>query len=128
MKAEPDLDHAYAEWRRLAEAEGKAIREGNWLFVAECQQAIGRLRATVDQLIQQAHQETPSPDAQDRKLSRRANVLELIELQRLNLTSLQQRRQRLANHIEQLSCAGRNLRGIQRSYAPPATPAWSSYS
>src|SRR5258708_2728306 len=121
MTAEAELDYSYSEWRRLAEAEGKAIREGNWGFVVECQQALSQLRLIIDRLTDQVRQklrnqgsDTPAP-----KASRRAVVLQLIELQRRNLASLHQRRERLSIHVEQLSRAGRNLREVQRSYAPP---------
>jgi hypothetical protein len=129
MSAEHELRDLYAEWRRLAEAEGKAIREGNWEFVAQCQKAISQLPPRIDRLTGQARDlANASSDARTPKLERRSTVLDLIELQRRNLASLQERRLKLSAHVEQLSRAGRNLRGIQRSYAPAATPAWSSYS
>jgi hypothetical protein len=119
------LEEAYSEWRRLAEAEGKAIRIGDWRFVADCQQALGRLRPIIDRLTEQTRQGLGEPR---RAQFPRATVLELIELQRRNLASLQQRRQRLSAQMEELSRTGRNLRGIQRSYSPPPPPAWNSYS
>ena len=128
--AAAELDRAYAEWRRLAEAEGRAIRSGNWKFVAECQQALSQLRPLIDELTSQLRQQIPSsdPDTCPRKQLTRATILELIELQRRNLNSLEQRRQRLSAHIENLMRSGRNLREIQRSYATPATAAFNSYS
>ena len=42
MKPGADLNQAYSEWRRLALAEGQAIRAGDWRFVANCQQAISQ--------------------------------------------------------------------------------------
>jgi hypothetical protein len=130
MSAGDDLDHAYSEWRRLAEAEGKAIRAGDWPFVTDCQKALSQLQPVIDRLLNQNQNAPPRPDSDTlaRKLNSCASVLELIELQRQNLAALQQRRQRLAAHIEQLSRTGRNLRGIQRSYASPPAPAWNSYS
>jgi hypothetical protein len=130
MSAEEELHGAYSEWRRLSEAEGKAIREGNWGFVAECQLALTRLRSTIDQLTTKAGEEIRNLglSAETCQSSRRATVLNLIELQRRNLASLQQRRQRLSAHIENLVRSNRNLRGIQRSYTERTSPAWSSYS
>jgi DNA repair exonuclease SbcCD ATPase subunit len=130
MSAEGELHNAYSEWRRLSEAEGSAIRAGNWRFVAECQEALSRLRPTIDRLTEQARQEAklPGPGTSGRKMTSRASVLELIELQRRNLWSLEQRRQKLSAHIEQLSRTSHNLRGIQRSYASPIASGWTSYS
>lgn len=119
------LDDAYSEWRRLAEAEGKAIRLGDWRFVADCHQAVSRLRPVIDRLTQQTRQGLSDAN---RMVFPRGTVLELIELQRRNLASLLQRRQKLSAQMEELSRAGRNLRDIQRSYSPPPPPAWNSYS
>jgi hypothetical protein len=118
--SEDQLANAYAEWRRLAEAEGTAIRAGNWSLVAECQAAIRVLQSTIDGLTAQSHL--------TQRQSSRGTVLELIELQRQNVLSLQKRRERLSAHIEQVTRAGRNLRGIQRSYTVPTPAGWSSYS
>lgn len=129
MNLEGDLAQAYKEWRRLAEAEGKAIRAGDWRFVADCQNALSQLQPIIDGLVRQAGQGssrtesgTASPQAS------RATVLELIELQRRNLASLEERRRRLSAHIEELSRTSRNLRSIQRSYASAARAGWTSYS
>jgi hypothetical protein len=130
MSAGDDLEHAYSEWRRLAEAEGKAIRAGDWAFVADCQKALSQLQPVIDRLLNENQKAGSHPDSDilARRLTSRASVLDLIELQRRNLAALQQRRQRLSAHIEQVSRTGRNLRGIQRSYASPPPPAWNSYS
>lgn len=124
------LNEVLAEWRRLAVAEGKAIREGNWAFVSECQRALCELRPQIDALNGKASQPQafPAAESSNRKISSRATVLELIELQRNNLQSLQQRRQRLSAYIEGLARTGRTLRGLQRSYAGPGASSWSSYS
>lgn len=125
-----DLDHAYSEWRRLAEAEGKAIRAGDWGFVADCQKALRHLQSVIDRISKSKPPESPRKDSSIvvPRLTSRATVLELIELQRKNLAVLQQRRERLSAHVEQLSRNGRNLRGIQRSYVTRPSSAWSSYS
>ena len=120
------LNQVLAEWRRLALAEGKAIREGNWAFVLDCQRALSELRPKIDGLT---NNNSPSTsESVNRKPSTRATILELIELQRNNLHSLQQRRQKLSAYIEGLSRTGRTLRGLQRSYASPVAASWSSYS
>ena len=120
------LTSALAEWRRLAEAEGNAIRAGNWGFVAECQKALSQLRPVIDQHTDR--RTGGSSDAGKHRSTAKATVLELIELQRKNLLSLEQRRQRLSEHIENLARAGKNLRALKRSYSLPIPAAWSSYS
>jgi hypothetical protein len=130
MNASDDLEHAYSEWRRLAEAEGKAIRAGDWAFVADCQKALRQLQPVIDRLSNHNQKMASRPDSDilARRVTSRATVLELIELQRQNLAALQQRRLRLSAHVEQLSLTSRNLRGIQRSYTSPRPAAWDSYS
>jgi hypothetical protein len=132
MDPEAELLAALSEWRRLAEAIGKAIREGNWNFVAECQSAISQLRPSLDRVTGQNRQNSASPTAAlssgTRKATARAIVLDLIELEKRNLASIRERREKLAAHVAQLGRTNRNLRGIQRSYAPPLPSAWNSYS
>ena len=120
------LSQALGEWRRLAEAEGQAIRAGNWSLLADCQAALAAVRGAIDQLAGEVNGSTN--EGLRSKTSHRSVALELIELQRKNLATLKERRERLSVHVEQLTRAGRNLRGIQRSYAPPGPAAWTSYS
>jgi hypothetical protein len=118
-----DLTAVLAEWRRLAEAQGEGIRAGNWSFVAECEKTIARLQSSSHHLRQRAN-----PAGVPSKPSHRSTVLDLIALQQRNLATLQQRREILSNQIENLTRTSRNLRGIQRSYSPPGSTGWSSYS
>ncbi len=130
MTAEAELHNTYAEWRRLAEAEGEAIRAGNWGFVTDCQRALTRLQPTIDSLTERVRK-GPAPPISNGSAhagSFRSTVLELIELERRNLAWLEHRRHNLSTHVEQFSRSSRNLRGIQRSYAPPVPAAWTSYS
>lgn len=130
MTATTDLHQALVEWRRLAEAEGRAIRAGNWPFVAECQDALARLREAIDKLVGNSagNGRSPAPHSFTEKPSQRSAVLDLIELQQRNLAALQQRRRKLSDHVQQLNRSSRNLRGIQRTYAPASPAGWSSYS
>ena len=47
MNSDLDLQHSYHEWRRLAEAEGEAIRAGNWMLVFDCQNALRQLQPRI---------------------------------------------------------------------------------
>jgi hypothetical protein len=130
MPLADELQQAYREWRRLAEAEGKAIRAGDWGLVADCQRALNQLQPVITQLNQRLPEEGQSPASQcaAARHNSRATVLELIALQTQNLAALQQRRERLSAHVQRLLLTGRNLRRIQRSYATAAPAAWNSYS
>jgi|SRR5579862_1044224 len=130
MDPEAELRAALSEWRRLAEAVGQAIRAGNWSFVAECQNAISQLRPAIDLITKQnpriSGASGPAPGGL--KIAARAIALDLIELERRNLATIQARREKLAAHVAELCRASHNLRGIQRSYSRPSPAGWSSYS
>lgn len=130
MDPEAELNAALSEWRRLVGAVGTAIRSGNWNFVQECQNAISQLRPTIDVAITRNRRDPESLASATGapKPSTRAIVLDLIELERRNLASIQERREKLAAHVAQLCRVNRNLRVIQRSYAPLSPAEWSSYS
>jgi len=130
MSWDGELEHAYSEWRRLAEAEGKAIRAGDWRFVADCQKALSQLQPVITRLTDQVREKNSAlrSQAPSCKANTQATILNLMALQQGNLASLEQRRQRLSEHIQQLARTGRNLRGIQRSYSSPRPSAWNSYS
>jgi hypothetical protein len=86
MSADRDLQNSYREWRRLAEAEGEAIRAGNWMLVFDCQNVLRQL--------------------QPRIVRQRLAREELAKLEQASLT----------------------LRRIQRSYLPPNSARWISFS
>ena len=50
MNATDDLTAAYQEWRRLAEAEGEAIRVCDWGLVSACQKALQLLQGRITRL------------------------------------------------------------------------------
>lgn len=127
MDPEHQLQHACRQWRRLAEAEGHAIRNGDWSLVLDCQNALRQLQTRIDSLADDARQHWarlgPTGDARRRALHTLA--LELIETERRNLESLNLRRRSLLAQRDRLDQASRNLRHIQRSYAA-ALPSASS--
>ena len=57
MSAESDLREAYREWRRLAQAEGQAIRAANWSLLSACQKALALLREHITTLLPKVQQE-----------------------------------------------------------------------
>ena len=130
MTPPSQLQVAYAEWRRLAEAEGQAIRTGNWTLMHDCQEAVAALRKRIDSLngSDAAEAKHSTGRLEPARPDLRGTILDLIELQRKNLSALDERRRRLTEHVETLARASRNLREIQRSYCTPAAGVFSSYS
>src|ERR1700743_2394963 len=57
MNAEKTLREAYAEWHRLAEAGGRAIRRRDWNFLLDCQQVVQNLQPVITRLLPAARAE-----------------------------------------------------------------------
>lgn len=130
MNAERDLLEAYREWRRLAEAEGEAIRTGNWGLCAACQKALQHLRERISSLMPSVREEWSQSgcDRAARQQSLDATLRELIHLQQRNKTLLQAVREATREKLNQLGEARVRLKLLRRSYAMKAGGAWSSFS
>ena len=120
MNHDAALQNIYREWQRLAEAEGEAIRTGNWPAVADCQHAMEQLQSRITACGDRVRA------ANDTTL--RATVNELIEMERRNNVLLDLARHSARMQLDKLSEAGRILRRVQRSYAPKPDAAWTSFS
>jgi hypothetical protein len=116
------------QWRRLAEAEGQAMRAGNWPLVADCQAALQELQGPLSSQIAQARQQLAASRSSvaNGEEQLRNLLLPLMDLEKRNLNWLATRRQRLSQQVEQLGRTSRNLRRIHRSYSPAAPPDWTS--
>jgi hypothetical protein len=130
MSAERALLNAYSEWHRLAEAEGKAIRQRNWNLLLECQRVLKNLQPLIIQLRLAARSEwkNQGTDCAAKGKNIRDLVSQLIELGQRNKMLLQTARQTAQVKREQLELAGRNLKRLQLSYAFACPPAWTSFS
>jgi hypothetical protein len=130
MSANDHLQTDYQEWRRLAEAEGEAIRHQNWPAVTDCQNSLQRLQPRIVQHAEEARREwiTLGLDCAAQEKNFRAMVAELIAIERGNSTLLNDVRQAAQAQFNQLEQARTTLRQIQRSYAPARPPAWTSFS
>ena len=120
MNAERELLRAYSEWRRLAEAEGKAIAARNWQLLADCQHAIQDFQKHVSRLSLDAREEWKRAGADiaaKEKFIQRI-VGELIEITRHNHAKLVTARDAAKQRLEELGTAGRNLKQLHKSYAP----------
>jgi hypothetical protein len=130
MSAEESLRHAYSEWHRLAEAEGKAICWRDWEFLMECQQALKNLQTRITQLTRETRDEwkKSGADLTAKEKHRHAVVSELIELTRRNQTLLNASRKTAQTRRERIELACRNLKRLQLSYVFARPAAWISYS
>ena len=130
MSAEQALLNAYSEWRRLAKAEGKAIKLRDWNFLLECQQTLKKFQALITQLTFAARREwkKSGTDFTAKEKNIHAVVAELIELGQRNKISLQLAREAAQAKREQLAAAGRNLKRLQLSYVSTRASAWTSFS
>jgi hypothetical protein len=130
MSANEQLQSDYQEWRRLAEAEGEAIRNQNWPVVTDCQTAKQHLQPLIARHADEARQEwlRLGLDCATQEKSFRAIVAELIAIERGNGTLLNDVRQASQAQFNQLEQATATLRQVQRSYAPLRPPAWTSFS
>jgi hypothetical protein len=130
MSADRDLQNSYREWRRLAEAEGEAIRAGNWMLVFDCQNVLRQLQPRIVRQTEAAHREWVNLGLDSEVMENNLNAVihPLIELECRN-RSLIDARQRLAREeLAKLEQASLTLRRIQRSYLPPNSARWISFS
>ena len=130
MNADAALHETYQEWRRLAEAEGDAIRTENWPAVAECQKAMERLQSRIIHCAGEVRKEwnRTGADRAEKEKKIHTTIAELIEIERRNNSLLNLARRAAEEQLDELSEAGRTLRRVQRSYAPTPDPVWTSFS
>ncbi len=131
MSADAQLQDAYQEWRRLAEAEGEAIRTSNWGVLSDCQRALQQLQPRIIRWTEEAHQEwnRQGLDRSSKEQELRTVIAGLIEIEWRNNALLNVLYQSAKSEQAELDQAGHNLRRVQRSYAPPSqAAAWNSFS
>lgn len=117
-------------WRRLAEAEGRAIRAADWNALERCQEELLQLqpRFAAAALAARAEWTRLGPAARPKADQFGALLGELIGLEQSNANLLAERRQSAVTQLDELDAGIRRLRRVQRSYAPARSSAWSSFS
>ena len=130
MNAERDLLEACREWRRLAEAEGEAIRTRNWELCSACQNALQLLREHITALLPAVRAEWARSNGGGaiRQQAFDDTLRRLIELERRNQTLLQSLREAARLKIQQLNEAKIKLKQLRRSYGFVHAPARQSFS
>lgn len=128
--AEAGLFAAYEEWRRIAEIEGQAIRARNWTAAADCHTRLRGLQSRITRLASEARKEwrDAGADVAAKEQQLREMILDLIEIEKQNNAFLAAARETATRHLEQLNCARKNLKRVQRSYSPSRPPIWNSFS
>ncbi|MFO1487716.1 MAG: hypothetical protein U1F65_04490 [Verrucomicrobiota bacterium] len=130
MSADHELNEAYQEWRRLAEAEGQAIQTCNWSLLSACQKALQNLQGRITTLSAAARAEWKKLGAAQKQREEQVNatIFQLIELEKRNNTLLKAIRETTHQRLEQLDRAGKNLKRVHRMYSSDAPVGWSSFS
>ena len=130
MNAGRKLSQAYAEWRRLAEAEGAAMQADDWALVATCQKGLRRLQARITRLGPAARREwaQSADDRTAREGELNATIHDLIRLERQNLTLVAAKKEVVRMQLDRLRQTGRTLKQIQRSYLSNRPATWTSFS
>jgi hypothetical protein len=130
MNADHDLKHSYREWRRLAEAEGEAIRAGNWMLVFDCQNALRQLQPRIVRQTEAARREWAvlGLDAEAMENDLHAVIHSLIAIEGRNNSLINARQSLAQEELAKLEQASLTLRRIQRSYVPAGPTVWNSFS
>ncbi len=130
LNAERELFGACREWRRLAEAEGEAIRTGNWELCAACQKSLQQLRDRMSALMPAVRAEWRQAGA-DRVARMQAfddTIHQLITLERRNHTRVKALRAAAHAKIQQLNQTRIKLKQLRQAYGFARRPAVTSFS
>jgi hypothetical protein len=130
LKAEHDLFEACREWRRLAEAEGEAIRTGNWGLCAACQKSLQHLRERMSALMPavRAVWRQAGDDRATRMQTFDDTLRELIKLEHRNHTLVQAVRAATHTKLQQLNQAKIKLKQLRQAYGFASRPMANSFS
>lgn len=110
-------------WREFTEAEGAAIRVGDWPRVESCQGSKAKLQ---QQMAEASAQLKPVVFLEDVELRR--CVQQLVAMEQANDRALAEQRASLEAQGDELALTARNVRLMQQSYRSPRAAAWQSYS
>jgi hypothetical protein len=118
MNAESELLRAYREWRRLAQAEAKAIQTRNWNLLSDCHLAIQDYQSLVRTLTEETRAEwrLAGCNLAEKEQNLRVLVADLLELTRQNHSRMQASLARARDKLDQLGEAGNNLKRLRRAY------------
>jgi hypothetical protein len=129
MRDAAPLWDLYDDWKELTEREGNAIRSTDWVEVRRCQRAKEQLRPKIVTVTERLKTQASS-DLERTELNGRirACVNELIELERKNSSTLEQRMAEIQQERAALDETSSRLRKVHQTYAPAQPPIWNQYS
>lgn len=124
------LHEACESWRRLAEAEGRAIRAADWKALERCQEQLLELQPRFAAAALAARAEWTRLGLAAHPEADRFGALlgELIALEQSNASLLAEHRRQAVTQLDELDAGIRRLRRVQHSYAPARAAVWSSFS
>ena len=130
VNTERVLLEACREWRRLAEAEGEAIRTGNWGLCAACQKSLEQLRGRMSALMPavRAGWRQSGDDRAARMQAFDDTIHQLINLERRNHTLIQAVRAATHAKLQQLNQARVKLKLLRQAYGFAHGAAVNSFS
>lgn len=137
MTANPNLERArtslrsyYEQWRSLTEAEGKAIRRGQWQQVERLQASKQELQsliigATEDLRAEYRQHGLPVEEVEE---SFRGVLEDLVRSESANAQSLQQQLAHADEQLAELEGHAAKLSQVRQAYVPTRESSWHSYS
>ena len=130
MNARNELLAVFDQWRQLTETEGDAIKLADWPQVDACQNAKQRLQPLIIRFTGEAQAESARLGVDRSMMEReiRGVVDHLIRLEHRNGEWVSDCRRAAQGREGNLEQATRNLSRVQKSYAPPRSAVWQSYS
>jgi hypothetical protein len=130
MITKENLVATYHAWEQQTQREGRAIQEGNWRLVGECQLTKLELQKRIIRLTEPAKAEDAAAglDPKEFNLEVCRIVSGLVALETRNAELLSDCRQQATSQMAELDHACRNLKRVQRFYGQPSRAAWHSYS
>jgi hypothetical protein len=130
MNDEDDLIAAYHEWRRLSDAVGQGMADGDWNQVALGQRTIGDLQKKISRLSPVVRAEWARAGTVGAIKESILNQLiqDLMDQVRHNQARLVERKQAVRRKLDETGVATRNLKRLRCSYVvsrPGRRTAWA---
>ena len=137
MKTTSELTHVrslllsyYQQWQTLTEAEGDAIRFGNWTQVEHLQATKQQLQKFIVTATAALRAEAEASGANLSEIEEEfcSLVNQLIQLETRNRDEIAACRRQGDADLSLVQSSRQHLRQIQRAYAPERGAVWQSYS
>jgi hypothetical protein len=128
MNTETELLKLFETWRSLSSEEGKAIGNGDWVTLAQCQNEKRLLQDQLAQAESRVREESGDEAAAAFSGRVREVVQELVAKEKENLAAVSARRREAEAESGELNRCSRALKKIHGAYSLSGLPQWHSYS